>query len=199
MCAIQSQREDHFYKELSIKPVLGFVTKSGELTVAFRNQGLGPAQIKEAVYSVGGKCLNLHRSGVVDHENDSIYHETFYPGSVDRETEHLLIDSLRWRLVTEVLGKEPIPLIYQSRILVPTVVTVGDEVVVFGLERSVVEPFHNWIKELGRQNAQPILDRFSEQAAALPISVKYCSISGEYCRSVIRKDDANEPCRLSDK
>jgi hypothetical protein len=58
---IKSQKEDHFYKELSIKPSLGFVVRASELTVSFVNQGLGPAQIKEAVYSVDGKCLHLNK------------------------------------------------------------------------------------------------------------------------------------------
>jgi hypothetical protein len=194
---IKSQKEDHFYKELSIKPSLGFVVKPGELTVSFVNQGLGPAQIKEAVYSVGGKCSHLYKLGVVEHDKDLIYNETYYPGSVDQETVRLLIDSLRSRLLTEVFGGEPSPLLYRTRILVPTVVTVGDEVVVFGLERSVVEPFHNWIKELGRQRAQPLLDKFADRASALPLSMRYCSISGEYCRDEIRKGNAIEACPLS--
>jgi hypothetical protein len=196
---IKSQREDHFYKELSIKPSLGFSVRPGELTVSFPNQGLGPAQIMEAVFFVSGQCLNLYRSGTIDHEKDAIYHEIYYPGIIDQEAERLLIDSLRSRLLTDVFGGEPMPLLYRTQMLIPSLVTVGSEVVIFGLEKSVVEPFHDWIKELGRQKAQPLLDKFNDRALALALSMRYCSMSGEYCRDVIRKGDATEACPLSTK
>jgi hypothetical protein len=196
---IKSQNDDHFYKELSIKPSLGFVVKAGELTVSYVNQGVGPAQIKEAIYFVGGKCLHVYKAGVVEHVKDVMYHEIYYPGSVDQQTARRVTDALKSRLITEVFGGEPTPLMYRTRILAPTVVTVGDEAVVFGLEQSAIEPFHNWVKEVGRKKSEPLMDKFGDQASALTLSMRYCSMSGEYCRDELRKGDASEACPLSVK
>jgi hypothetical protein len=65
---IQSQKEDHFYKMLSIRPALGYVVRTVDLSVSLINDGSGPAEIKEAVYSVEGKCLQLYKADITDHE-----------------------------------------------------------------------------------------------------------------------------------
>jgi hypothetical protein len=195
---IRSQKEDQFYKELSIKPSLAFVVRASDLSVSFVNDGLGAAEIKEAVYSVDGKCMRLYKAGAVDHEKRVIEHEGEgqHPGSVDQENARVAVTSLRKKLLTEVQALENAQIQTRSQILVPTIMRVGGEVVLFGLDDSSLVAYHTWLRTLNAQFAQSLLDNFTDRAMALPLSVRYCSLSGGYCRDVIRKGDASEACPL---
>jgi hypothetical protein len=68
--------------------------------------------------------LNLYKGWVINHDKRAIYHETYYPGSVNQEGVRLATETLRRGLIEEVFDGEPSPVAYQSRTLGPTFVAV---------------------------------------------------------------------------
>jgi hypothetical protein len=184
---ITAQREDRAYKELLIKPSIAIQTHATDFSVEFANEGLGPAEIKAVAYQFGGKCLSL-----LDDD-----------GTVSKTQYDEASAGIRQRLLTDIFNFEipntpgTLVNIRTSLLLPKSILAAGGKHVIFRIDDTSLELFRSKVNALDLPLRQSILDKFTGMALTIPISIKYCSMSGKYCQTNIHDDFSGKRCALS--
>lgn len=183
---IQAQNDDRAYKELLIKPSLSRQAHSVDFSVVIANVGLGPAQIKDILYQFGGECISM-----VDAN-----------GELSRASYDKVIDGLNTRFLNDIFSfgipnTAPTAITTRNHVLFPEeIIGVGKEVVLFRVDDSSLEMFRTKMKALDVKLTQSLIDQFTARALTLPISIKYCSMSGKYCEINEPEGETGKRCRF---
>jgi hypothetical protein len=183
---IQAQDDDRTYKELLIRPSLALRAHTVDWSIAIANDGLGPAQIKDIIYQIGGDCISM-----IDPD-----------GELSRTNYYKVENALRTRFITDIFSFQipstsPAALTTRGQVLLPgTIIAVGKEIVLFRIDDTSLETLKSKLNALEMNFHQSLLEKFSALALTLPISIKFCSMSEKYCKIVEPEGDNGKHCRF---
>jgi hypothetical protein len=184
---IQAQNDDRAYRELLIKPALATMSHTVDFSFAIQNNGLGPAQIKDIVYQFGGECISMLEADGIHLSQDNYYK---------------VKEAIKNRLLNEIFSFEipnapSTPINTRGELLLPgSIIGPGKEVVLFRIDDSSLETFRARLNALELKLSQAVRDQFSARALTLPVSIKYCSMSGKYCEAIVRENGTDAPCKF---
>jgi hypothetical protein len=184
---IDAQRSDRLYKELLIKPSLALGADSTSFSFFLQNDGLGPADIKSIVYYFNNHCLYLVQSDRI---------------RVNRENANEVSVAIKDRLYDRIFSIPSFaPLMLNADLvkvhpLLPgTIIGSGRQWVFFAPDEPFME-IRKRISELEPHFAQSLRDTFLLQGMTLPFSLRYCSMSGNFCETSARSESLEVPCKL---
>lgn len=176
--AIEAQRIDLAYKELSIRPILSIEANVSDFDIQLRNAGYGHAVISRVVFGLDGRCFD---SDIDDNASYDLAYEKFQA----------------WML-SDVFGssfsqetKKPInadALITVRPIDRGAVIRAGETFRMFYLEPGT-------LKVLNTMEPEPLTkarNAFSLAVSQLPFRLDYCSATGEFCGYI---DTNNNYCQ----
>lgn len=184
---IQAQDDDRTYKELLIKPSLALRAHTADWSVAIANDGLGPAEIKDIIYQFGDECISI-----LDAE-----------GKISRTNYYKVQNALTSRFVNDIFSFQipntsPTALTTRGQILLPeTIIGVGKEIVLFRIDDTSLETLKTKLNALEMNFHQSLLEKFTALALTLPISIKFCSMSEKYCKTVEPEGETGKRCKFN--
>jgi hypothetical protein len=176
---IHSQSEDRAHKEMMIRPALTYEISTTDLTVGFRNDGLGPAVIVDFAYKDHDECLSV--ADIYNHKVNSL---NIYKVGLDIR-DRLFTQVFTFKLPTTSSGIPVSPQVNESgSVLIPgSILAAGKEMWVFRIRDDTLSEFRQDLSELQPSTVQGFMAKFFDAAMSLPISLRYCSMSGNYCLS----------------
>ena len=183
---IQAQREDRAYKELMIKPALELGADTIDFTLSLKNGGLGPAEIRDVVYYFNDHCLSMLQA-------DGMH--------INRENYAEVNQSIQTRVFSDVFSLplfEPFGnLTVKVQAAMPESIIGSDkEWFIFKVDESTLSELRSKIGGMETHFAQSLRDKFLRQALTLPMALKYCSMSGNFCETNRRSETTEVPCKL---
>jgi hypothetical protein len=183
---IQAQNDDRAYKELLIKPALALRAHTADWSVAIGNDGLGPAQGKDIIYQFGDECISM-----LDPD-----------GAISRTNYYKVQNALTSRFIADIFSFQipnttPTALSTRGQVVLPsTIIAVGKEVVLFRIDDPSLETLKSKLNALDTGFHQSLLDKFTALALTLPISIKFCSMSEKYCKTVEPEGGNGKRCKF---
>jgi hypothetical protein len=176
---IHSQYEDRAYKEMMIRPSLQLSVIPKDLSVGVRNEGLGPAVIVDLAYKDGDECLS-----VADIDNHKVNSENMYRIGLDIQ-DRLFTQIFTFAVPTKSPGIKIARLNESGTLLSPgAILATGEQLWLFRVPNDTLSEFRQDLDKLQPSTVAGFMAKFFDAAMALPISIRYCSMSGNYCRSI---------------
>jgi hypothetical protein len=177
LCAtLLSQMADREYRELMIRPFFSFSVNTKDLSVGFRNNGLGPAVIVDTAYRDGDECLS-----VGDANSHKINTENVKRVASDIG-DRLFTQVFTFAIPTKSPGIKVERLNQYGSVLIPgSILETGRELWIFRIPDDTLNEFRQDLNTLQPSTVGSFMENFFEAAWALPISLRYCSMSGKYC------------------
>jgi hypothetical protein len=173
---IDSQKRDRDYKELLLRPHLQVDPSTGDYSVRLVNKGLGPALITDTAYFMNGQCVKLIIEDMSKDFSQSTYRKVISDIGARFITPAIRLpwhDNSFFSATTR--HAEPgIPLPRQ-------IIAAKDDVILFRFVQPFFDVFITKLGELPFDVRATFDDTFMTTAASLPILIKYCSMSGQYC------------------
>jgi hypothetical protein len=161
--AIDAQKTDREYKELAIVPHMSDSRFATELSVFFRNSGIGPALIKQIKYYTAKSCSDSASMAAKDWAAQHLQIEfqsvsDFLDDAFSVQPDNVLKDS-----TINISALQP-----------ANVYSVGEKLTFF----QVLEA-RDIFKKMGENRSSRVLGRFA--MLDLPFSFEYCSLTGKSC------------------
>jgi hypothetical protein len=183
---IQAQKDDRTYRELMIRPSIAIRAYSHDFSVSFANDGLGPAEIEDIAYRFDDECIGLL-------DADGKYNRTAIEKARNGIFKRLFTDIFSFN----VPGAETTAITTRDLLLLPkSIIAAGKEHRLFSVSESSLPTLRSKLDALDHNFAQSLMDRFVGLAFTLPVSMKYCSMSGGYCRVAAQEDEKGQTCPL---
>lgn len=184
---IEAQRGERSYKELLLKPNLQLEAETSDYSIKLVNSGLGPAEIKDAFYYLGGECITLIGADrQLNQKNYFTIIQRINAGFVDQ------MRALPWR--SEFKGQ---PVTHGAIPVQSAVIRVGAALVIFQIDPAFLHEFSSELTKLGVPIRREFDNNFITNAIQLPYRVKYCSMSGKYCEVSGGGDEQAIPCKFA--
>jgi len=185
---IDSAMTDREYKELMIRPWIGWLIGFGKFSSQLENKGLGPAVIKRWVWNGSGECFDTSKNELENQyeKQDEI---------ISYMKEKLVKDVFReYQRVFSKGGVEP-SIDWHFDIPMPGEFIIPGQMKLFlGIEDHVVEKFRSdTINQIYYELANRANSMFVDRIATFPLFIEYCSVSGRYCTGL--HDKALGTCR----
>jgi hypothetical protein len=172
---ITAQQEEREHKELLLRPALNLEVRPGTYSVSFFNHGLGPAQITDTIYVLDGQCHFMNRANSFEFaKTDFPKVERYFSNYFIRPFEALWKDGVKSPLKS--------PAVFGSAVPLPgMIVAVGQEFNIFKLEREIATEVYSTLHSSGLETRYAFDDEFVRHATSMPLSIRYCSMSEQYC------------------
>jgi hypothetical protein len=169
---ITAQREERAHKELLLRPVLMLDAQVSNYSVAIANHGLGPALITDALYYFDGRChavSNMTMDEIV--KTDAVKVTRAFGNYFVQQFEAVKWKD-GWKSPPGVRTGVPFP---------SQIVAVGQEITIFGFEPEGAKAVSSRLFDLGYDTLDAFNDEFVTRAFSMPLSLRYCSMSEQYC------------------
>jgi hypothetical protein len=187
---VHTQNEDRDYKEMMIRPALTYEVHPFDLTVGYRNDGLGPAVIVDFVYKDGDECLS-----VADIYNSKLISGNIYRVGLDIQ-DRLFTQVYTFAVPTKSPGVTVARFNERGTMLAPgSIIATGKEWSLFRVPDDTLSEFRQDLNKLQPATVSVFQAKFFEAAMTLPFSLRYCSLSGKYCYSI--REDVTK-CKMND-
>jgi hypothetical protein len=180
---IDAQRAERAHKELLLRPSLGVNVDATVYSVVLVNNGLGPAYIKNVAYHLNNECLPF---------TDGAH--AFAANNYSRANQHIV--AVFGKLVDDAFfPKAEFKNTPSASVSLPVpshILGVGQDIIIYRMGSEFAKELVPRLWAVGSNVLTTFNDRFLATAITLPMSVEYCSMSGQYCEV---RGDGPVPCR----
>ena len=176
--SVGAQKEDAFYKELSIKPALQIAADSVHFEIRFDNVGLGPAQIRRVVFSDNKTCLDT------DSVHDWNAAHAFFDEFSNAVSTYMMRD------LPAAIDKKPAPI---PNPFVPVlspgvIIKPGDKHTVISFGVDEINAYFKFLAKFDVDAPKRTEQLFIHRGLTVPMYIQYCSLSGRYCQQTTGND-----------
>ena len=176
--AVNAQRTDREYKELSIVPILELHTSTIDLSIRVKNVGLGPAILRDVATKLDNKCI--HSAGLS--QKDWKEEQTKF-------SVYVMRDIVAASLKGHVKGSDK-PTLIDGNAQVPQhnqIIPAMGELTIFAFAADALRVINDGLNQMGESHKYEALSSFQQRAMDVPINFFYCSLSYRYCRIMTEK------------
>ncbi len=170
---ITAQREEREHKELLLRPALLLTAEVGDYSVSLVNSGLGPALITDGLYYFDDRCSAVNRTNLEEFMQTDLI-------KARRDFGNFFIQpfaTVKWKdgWKSSQVTRSTVP--FPSQI-----VAVGQELTIFKLGSEFATEVRSQLSHLEDETVQTFKDEFLKHSFSLPLALRYCSMSEQYCR-----------------
>lgn len=181
--AVQAQRDDFEYRELSIRPQLLTDSDPLKFTLTIKNVGTGAAQLTRLVEQLGNKCVNSQVSTadgwdkIIDEADQQIaaYIAKAFTPMTDRKLTPPNASIVDFPKIGTFVEPNKEYLLFESD---PTEI------------KAAIEAMNSTDKSI----RYAVQGMFSNIAVIIPFAYKYCSLSGQFCAVAGPTDFKSDQC-----
>lgn len=181
--AVEAQRRDFEYRELSIQPRVILGGDAGAFALSIENVGLGPALIWRIEAVVNGVCETT------DGKSQADWGDIFDKFGQEQQQ----------KMYTEPFSGTPVVKKGKTSALETVIALYAGDVVPAGKKRTLIEmdPAQSKsLQEIDRGVLATIQTKFMAAAYAAPIRITACSLSGRACNSVGDADQCGKEIKF---